>query len=406
MIHTSLSPNTEADDIFLDLKLILSPWKWKDKKAVQKVESTLGKVVKNQYITAVDSGRTSLYTILKAFEIGSGDDVLLQAYTCVAVPDPVLWAGARPVYVDCDADLTMSVEDLKKKITPKTKAIIVQHTFGMPARIQEIIVFARSRGVAVIEDCAHALGATLFGEPLGSFGDAAFFSFGRDKCVSSVFGGAISAASPELHERIRAIVAGYPEPGAAWVLQQLLHPIILAKSKFLYNVLGIGKLVLEASKRLHLISVAVEQKERSGGRPSFTLHKYSGALAVLALNQLKKIDRFNAHRTECAGQYAERLKDLPGIDAPALAEGHSYLRYTIFTPDPQAVFAKARKHGIQLGDWYTAVIAPDGVDYEKIGYIKGSCPNAERYSETTLNLPTHISITPKMIEYISNHVFN
>lgn len=409
MIHTSLSPNTEADDVHLSVKLLFTPWTWNNHKNVTEAERMLADTLGMSHVTTVDSGRTAFYTILKALQVGAGDDVIVQAYTCVAVPDPVLWVGARPVYVDCTNDLTMDLADLQKKITPRTKVIVVQHTFGMPARIKEIIAIAREKNIFVIEDCAHALGGDIDGQPLGSFADASFFSFGRDKSVSSVFGGAIATESAELFEKIQKITATYPKPSMVWVKRQILHPIVLSISKATYSIY-FGKLFLEAAKRVHLISKAVEKTELSGGRPTFTLHRYSPALAVLLIHQLKKLPRFVAHRKECAQLYdmGLRVADSSSVscEVPSGAPGNAYLRYTLFSPNPKAIFKKAREKGIYLGDWYTTVLAPKGVNYAAVGYTEGSCPNAERLARETLNLPTHIGITPAMIQTIIHDIFN
>ncbi|MBV9349636.1 MAG: aminotransferase class I/II-fold pyridoxal phosphate-dependent enzyme [Patescibacteria group bacterium] len=405
MIHTSLSPNAQKDDIFLALSLLMRPFAWYQKKTVAEVEEAVRETIGVPHAVTVDSGRTALYTLLKAFGISEGDEVIVQAYTCVAVPDPVLWVGAKPVYVDCDNDLTLDVGDLQKKITAATKVIVVQHTFGMPARMREILAVAKARGIFVIEDCAHSLGATFAGAPLGSLADAAFFSFGRDKCISSVFGGAIATSSLEVYEKVLAVARSYPLPSPIWVTRQLLHPPILALSKATYNTFGIGRFILAAARRLHIISKAVEPKELRGKRPSFTKHAFSPALAALALNQFRKLSEYTRHRQACAETYAEKLQGMQGIELPARNDGRVYLRYTVFVEDPSKYRGKARAQGIELGDWYNDVLAPSGVRYAEVGYNQGSCPNAERLAERSLNLPTHIGITPRMINEIITHVF-
>jgi dTDP-4-amino-4,6-dideoxygalactose transaminase len=360
-------------------------------------------------VFTVDSGRTALFTILKAAGIGQGDEVAIQAYTCVAVPEPILWVGARPVYIDCADDLTMSVDDLRKKITLNTKAVVIQHTFGQLAQVAELVAFAREKNLLVIEDCAHALGSEIFGQAVGTFGDAAFFSFGRDKSISSVFGGAIAVpANSPLASKISEIVDSYPQPSRIWVAQQLMHPLVLAIAKATYNFFSLGKILLEIAKRLGVISKAVQSIELSGGKPTFAFHQFSPALAVLAEQQLKKLDRFTVQRRAIAARYENALKNGADFVAPKIVPGHSYLRYTIFATSTDAVknyVRKAKAAGIQLGDWYTTPIAPQGVHYEKIGYTSGSCPNAERLAQVTFNLPTHIGITRDMIEEIVTKVF-
>src|SRR5581483_4013141 len=112
-----------------------------------------------------------------------------QAFTCVAVPNSVLWTGAKAIYADIDETGNLDPKDLEKKITKKTKAVIIQHTFGIAANMDAIQKVLKGKKIILIEDCAHALGASYKGKKLGTFGEFAFFSFGRDKVISSVFGG-------------------------------------------------------------------------------------------------------------------------------------------------------------------------------------------------------------------------
>jgi len=156
----------------------------------------------------VNSGRSALYLILKAAGIGEGDEVLIQAYTCNAVPNPIIWTGAKPIYADIKADsLNVAVDDLKKKITERTRAIILQHTFGRPGPIEEVLEITRNKKLLFIEDCAHCLGAEYKGKKLGTYGDAAIFSFGREKVISSLAGGAIIVGNKQLERPISSLVS-------------------------------------------------------------------------------------------------------------------------------------------------------------------------------------------------------
>ena len=393
MIFTSLSPNTERDDIWLALKLLVQPWKWKRGDATGELEGVFKKYLGTKHAFAVNNGRTALFALLKAYGIGKGDEVLLQAYTCVAVPEPVLWVGAKPIFVDCDASLTMKPEDFKNKITSKSKAVIIQHTFGCPANLEEILKIAKEKNLIVIEDCAHALGAEYKNKKVGTFGDASFFSFGRDKVLSSVFGGMIATDDDKLQEKLEKIIAAFKYSSRLWTVKQLLHPIILAKAKLLYGVLSIGKIILAVSRVLGLISLAVEKNELSGGKPSFSPKLMPNALALLALNQLKKVERYNSHRKKIAGLYEKEFSHLDRQriykDADSI-----FLRFTLFVEVPRNLFLYAKKRGIELGNWYTEPIAPKGVAYEKVGYA-GNCKEAEYLAARSINLPTSIQTSEK-----------
>ena len=190
VISCGLAPNLEADDIWQAWRVLWQPWTWRKEEAITEVKEWFSGYLGVRDVYLFNSGRAALLAILKAFNIGERDEVLIQAFTCVAVPNSIIWAGAKPIYVDIDRSFNLDPTDLEAKITKKSCAIIVQHTFGIPAQIEKIIEIAKMHKLIVIEDCAHSLGVTYKSKKLGNFGDAAFFSFGRDKVVSSVWGGA------------------------------------------------------------------------------------------------------------------------------------------------------------------------------------------------------------------------
>ena len=142
-ISVSLSPNTQKDDVSLALKMIFKPNEWQKGKAIKELEESFKKYLGVNFAYSFNSGRSSLEAILNALGIKSGDDVLIQAFTCNAAINPILKVRAKPVFVDIDSTLNLSIEDLKKKITPRTKAVMVQHSFGWPAKLAEIKNFCQ-----------------------------------------------------------------------------------------------------------------------------------------------------------------------------------------------------------------------------------------------------------------------
>lgn len=139
-------------------------------------------------------GRVALYAILKALEIGPGDAVLLPGYTCMVVPIAAVFLGATPVYADVDASSYNVTRDTLEAAWrghngPRPKAVIIQHSYGIPVEAGPILDWARSEGLAVIEDCAHVLGSSYRGTPCGLLGDAAFFSSQWNKPTTTGLGG-------------------------------------------------------------------------------------------------------------------------------------------------------------------------------------------------------------------------
>lgn len=408
-IFISLSPNTESDDVWLALRFLLQPWQWFCGNAREEAESHFRKLLGVKYAFAFESGRSALYALLESILLEKGEEVLLQAYTCVAVPNAVLWAGAKPVYIDVDpSTLAISLDDCEKKITEKSRALVVQHTFGNPAPMKQILDIARAHDLFVIEDCAHSLGADYRGKIIGSFGHAAFFSFGRDKPVSSVFGGMLVTDSDVVAARVKEHFDSRPLPSRLWILRTLLHPLVIAFIKKTYAHAGIGKMLLKVVHAIRLLPKAVYREEYHGGKPAWTSKKMAPVTARLLLHQLDKLDRFNAHRRALVSLYKESIRSkkirslrLKKDSFPPL------LRYIVFVTRAKELRAMAKKENIFLGDWYDRAIAPRGVDYEVVGYHPYECPMAESLSRQSLNLPTDINVSEEdaksIAEFITTH---
>ncbi len=424
-ISISLSPNAQKDDVFLAWKMLFWPWEWlgvnqftpldklsngasQRKSASITLEDEFKEYLGIKYAYSFNSGRSALMAILSALGIGEGDEVLIQAFTCNAVPNPILWSGVKPVYVDIDGSLNIDPDDLEKKITPKSKAIIVQHTFGIPAQMDKILTIAECYNLKVIEDCAHSLGAEYkkVGLPAeasakaGTFGDIAFFSFGRDKIISSVYGGMVATNNPNLAEKIKEFQEKCSYPSKFWIFQQLLHPIIFSIALPTYYFLNIGKFKIWFCQKLRLLSRSVTKKEKWGENPGYFPQKMPNALAALALNQFKKLDNFNEHRREIAEFYncETDAKLTRKTDAKP-----AYLKYPIFVKNPDKIRKIAKKNHILLDDgWWGSPVMPPGTNLEKMGYKIGDCPKAEKTAKTIINLPTHINISLKQAKKILN----
>lgn len=391
-ISISLSPNVQKDDVFLALKLLFQPWRWKRGSAILELENEFKKYLGVKYAFSFNSGRSSLFAILKALNLPEKSNVALQAFTCNAVPNPILWANLNPVYVDCADDFNADSLSLRAG-AKQSKVLILQHTFGLPANVEEINLITRQNGGVVIEDCAHALGAEIGGRKVGTIGDAGFFSFSRDKVISCVYGGMAVTNNDEIGKKLKALQQEFGAPSLFWIKQQLLHPVFLHFIILpLYHFLDLGKLFLVVSQWFHILSKAVSWQEKRGLKPDYFPKALPNALAILALNQFKKLESFNAHRKKIAEFYYQELSGtqfgLPKKD------GNIFLRFAVtHNMVHEIIYDAWHKENMLLGDWYTSVIAPADTKLEEVKYKMGSCPNAERLAKKTLNLPTHINIT-------------
>ncbi len=143
------------------------------------------------------SGSLALELALRACDLDYGDEVVLPTFCCTAVVPPVLAVGATPVLADCGDELNLTAASVEAVLTRNTKAVIVPHLFGNPAEIHGIVALVRGRNIRVIDDAAPALGATLDGQPVGSFGDAGILSFGAEKVCFGLGGGALVSRREE-----------------------------------------------------------------------------------------------------------------------------------------------------------------------------------------------------------------
>ncbi|PJA02303.1 hypothetical protein COX73_01460 [bacterium (Candidatus Gribaldobacteria) CG_4_10_14_0_2_um_filter_36_18] len=422
-ISISLSPNTERDDVILAWKLLFQPRRWKKGKVAEQLEQKFEEYLKVRHAFSFNSGRSALMAILEAMEIKKGDEVLLQAFTCNVAVNPILNRGAKPIFIDVDETINMDPDDLKKKITLKSKAVMIQHNFGWPAQIEEISEIVKKNNLYLIEDCTHSLGAEYKGKKIGTFGNASFFSFSRDKVISSVFGGMAVTNDGRIAERIKKFREELNYPSNFWILQQLLHPILM--NWLILPCYGLnqylGRIVLGFLHKISILSKAVYKKEKRGERVKYFPKKLPNALAMLALNQFQKLERLNRHRREIAEFYKRNLKNrflLPlskgdqdrtpvFMRYPVLVdELRSSSRFTnarVMDDDTDDVLKKARKRKIFLDDgWRKSPIVPLDTDLKKMNYNLGSCPKAEKIAKRIVNLPTHINISEKEAQRIVN----
>lgn len=399
VISASLSPNTDSGDVRLAVRTLLRPWAWIRGSRLGEVEAWFRHKFGAPHVYLYNSGRTALSELLKAGAIGAGDEVIVQAFTCVAVPNSVVWAGATPIYADVDSTLNIDPQSIVSNISPRSKAIIVQHTFGTPAAMDEITAIANAHNLLLIEDCAHALGATYKGKPLGSLGDAACFSFGRDKAVSSVWGGAAivnpQCRNADMAQRLRRSYARLPWPSPLWVVRQLLHPIAFFVILPLYTS-GIGKILLVMLQKAGILSIPVYPQEKSAGRPGLPPARYANGLAILLLRQLRKLSMMVEVRRKNTRAYGNILMKLSRrvprtYRAYAFRDGAAPLRFPVSVEKPDLFISGAKRKGILLGTWYRNIIDPIGTDFDAVFYKPGSCPRAEEAAKHIINLPTLIS---------------
>ncbi|KKQ10652.1 MAG: DegT/DnrJ/EryC1/StrS aminotransferase [candidate division WS6 bacterium GW2011_GWE1_36_69] len=194
-------PTVQADDLELAKRILKGQENISNSTAT--LQKSLEGIFKSKEVYLFNRGREALYFALKTLGINSNDEVIVQAMTCVAVVTPILWLDAKPVYVDINQnDFNIDIVDLEKKITPKTKAIVVQHTFGNIADMKRISEMAMKHNIYVIEDCAHLFYTDYSKTEINRYSDVSFFSFAQDKGISAVQGGLVVINNPQFEKTV------------------------------------------------------------------------------------------------------------------------------------------------------------------------------------------------------------
>lgn len=383
------APNIEADDVFVALKQLFSPWSWKTGRSLGEFRSKLAPFFReDSRIYTFDSARSALLVILRSMKLKPGDEVILPAFICYVVANAVIKSGAKPVYADVDVNYNLSIDSVKTLISKKTKAIIVPHMFGVLVDIGELKQNL-PKDVRIIEDLAHS-----FGSEVSSHSDAAIVSFGMDKVISTTRGGALATADPVLIAQVESLYKKINHLQAMQIFRLLFSPIMWWLLTPLYYVgfgkFTIGKLGIMLATKLGLAgSITVYAGEDQAVWPSNIPARLSNGAASLGLNQIKKIEKLREHRAKVAQVYSKETNKI------------SYLRYPVQVEDRDCLISEAKELKVILGKWYDSVLFVEPEQLAKYGYVEGSAPNAERLSKAVLNLPTSVNVSTRDAEKLA-----
>lgn len=183
-----------------------SSWVSSKGKYVELFERELSDATEVAYATSVCNGTVALHLALLALGVGEGDEVIVPTFTYIASVNCIKYVGATPIFVDCLEDTwQLDPEDIRKKITPRTKAIIVVHLYGHPAEMNLIVPTAKENNIFIIEDCAEAFGSLYEGKHVGGFGDIATYSFFGNKTITCGEGGMVVTNNETLYDRCKSI---------------------------------------------------------------------------------------------------------------------------------------------------------------------------------------------------------
>jgi perosamine synthetase len=387
-IHHTFGPHVTFGAYVRSFGLLVQPWLWMEGDSREKLRAELTKAYgTDAHLFA--SGRESLLALLQALSIGKGDEVIVQGYTCVVVPNAIHAAGAKTVYADIEEEsLNLDPEDVAKRITPRTKAVICQHTFGIPAPLSELQALCKKHGIPLIEDCAHVLPDEKGPVGLARTGEYVLLSFGRDKAISGVSGGGLLSRHPATSAALKKL-----ETAA----KPLLYPRIYYRGRFLY-ALGLGRAYLALTAKLGLLRPIVTGQEKRGVQEK-TLYRLPNVCAEMALQSFKALPGINAHRRKITSLYLAEARKKGWPVVAGACEGLPLQKLPLFAPNANAIRATLKKSNVHLADgWTGCVVCPEATDASAAGYQPGTDPNAEAACMGILSLPTHPTMTEKQAQ--------
>jgi perosamine synthetase len=343
----------------------------------------------------VYKGRDAIELALRGLGVGEADQVLTQAFTCHAIEEAIIRVGAEPVYVDVSASTwNPGLDQLTAALkgSSRVRALIIQHTLGMPADLAKIRKWCQQHNIFLIEDLAQAVGGTDHsGKPLGASADVVVFSFGRDKIIDAVSGGAVFFTDVAAFEKANHYLEKNEEKLssiARW--QDLSYPVITNLVKKHWQS-GLGKVLMLLGQKLGwLRNPIVSPTDGAGFLPS----QYWPLLAY----QLDQLDANLKHRREIAHFYLDRLSKIKSplvllVSTKQSVDRGSNQRFQIWVEQPSELITWLAQHQVYVSDrWYRKPVDFGSLPRQTV-YRLGSCPNAEELARHILNLPTHPQLT-------------
>ena len=329
---------------------------------VRELEEKFARLCGTEYAVAVNSGTAALHTALKTTGINQGDEVITSPFTFIATANTILMQNAKPIFVDIDENtFNIDPKKIEEKITEKTKAIIAVDLYGHLCDYDEISKIAEKNNLSIIEDACQSIDAEYNQKKAGSFGDVAAFSFYATKNITCGEGGMLTTNNKEYAEKARLL----RQHGRS------------SMTEYEYTKLGYN-------------------------------YRMTDICAAILLEQLKKLDFMTKKRIENANCLIEGLKDIKGIEVPAVKENnkHVFHQFTIKVEDNFKLSRDELINYLKEKGINTAIYYPKPLHlcehFRNIGYKEGDFPIAEKISKQVLSLPVHPHLTKEQINIIIN----
>lgn len=358
-------PDIRQSDLSLVTKSIKSGWLTHGKNS-HEFEKEFSKYTNVKYSTTVSNCTSGLHLACIALGLGKGDEVIVPAQTHTATAHAAELTGANVKFADVDPlNGNIKLSEIKKKITKKTKCLIVVHMAGYPCEMDKIIKICKKRKIEIIEDCAHGLGTKFNNKHAGSYGVCGVFSFYPTKQITTGEGGILITNNKKFIEKIKILKA-----------LGVNTPPELRKKQGIYDVTNLGL--------------------------NYRLTDFQAALAI---GQLKRYKSNLLKRQINAKKYIKIFENTKKIKVQKFSKDHSYFIFQIFLRSQKirdGILKEFKKNNIGSSIHYATPVPLMSYYKNKYSLKKKDFPNAEKYGKTSISLPVHPFINDKMIKTINS----
>jgi len=398
-------PSFAGRELAASLGAILRQAKHAD--LVERFETRFAEYVGAAQAVMVPSARLGLAYLLEALGIEQNAEVAVPAFTYHSIPATIVHQGLRPNFIDVGQDTyTIDPMLLDLSITPQTRAVIPTHLYGKPCDMDEVLRIAKQHDLLIIEDCAQSVGAEHRGSKVGGLGDAAYYTFGVTKNLTTIVGGMVTTQRDDVASAVRNRVAQLPTMGSCALLKAstVATCMSIATSRWPFSF-GMWPFIrffswfdLDPVHDAFLERPYIPRGDLAG-RHTRSAHP---AQAAVGLVQLDRCDGLNEARIEKAMLLREKLSHRPEITMPAVGdrEKHIFVTFSIQADQRDELAAFLRSKGIDTATGYMDACA----DLPIFEPHYRSCPIATQIKQTILHLPLYPSLTPNDTCHIANSI--
>jgi len=351
-------------------------------------------------------GRVGLYALLKAMDIKEGDEIILPAYTCVVVPNAILYLGAKPIYVDVLAgSYNMDIAQVKSAITTKTKVIICQNTYGLSTDLEELQNLAQVYNLFTIEDCTHGFGGYYNGIPNGLSCDAGIYSTQWNKPFSTGIGGFVISTNTEITKKLREVNADLITPSSNELFKLKL---LFFVKRYLINQYNYWPMIHFYRWLSHNTPLVVGSSSageiNSIQKPDNYFKAFSDVQAKEGIRNIRSLRNVIENQKKNAETYTNFLIKLNKnhVEKKWFAN-HSFLKYPLLVKNRDKFMVLAEKNRIKLGEWFISPLHPVQGDLSAWQFENGKYPIAEYLASHVVNLPTTDSDMTKVLSFLEKH---